>query len=88
MDTLIRTIDGNDLVITQKEIERLGLKPGDKIVIRPEPNLVPRQFSHEELERRRAVMARLSGLWSDQDEQAFRKFRRDMWATWQPRDWS
>jgi hypothetical protein len=88
MDALVRTYDGEDLVIPRKEIEELGLKPGDKVVIRPEIRLVPRKFPPEELERRRAVMARLTGIWSAEDEAAFRKFRRDLWATWQPRDWS
>ena len=40
MDALVRTYDGDDLVIPKKEIEELGLKPGDKIVIRPEFRLV------------------------------------------------
>ncbi len=87
MDALVRTYDGDDLVIPRKAIEELGLKPGDNIVIRPEVRLVPRQFSAVELERRRAVLTRLTGIWSAEDEDAFRKFRRELWATWQPRDW-
>jgi len=27
-------------------------------------------------------------IWSADDEAAYRKFRRELWATWQPRDWS
>ncbi len=87
MDALVRTYDGEDLVIPRKEMEELGLKPGDKIVIRPEVKLEPRQFPPEELARRRAVMARLTGIWSAADEEAFRRFRRELWASWQ-RDWS
>jgi hypothetical protein len=88
MDTLIRTVDDDDLIISRKEIQDLGLKPGDKVVIQAKANLIPRQFSPEELERRRAVIARLTGIWSAEDEKEYRKFRRDMWATWQPRDLS
>jgi hypothetical protein len=82
MDILVRTYNGEDLVIPREEIEELGLKPGDKVVIRPEVVLVPRKFPPEELERRRAVLARLTGIWSAEDEDAFRKFRRELWATW------
>ena len=88
MEALVCTYDGEDLVIPRKEMEELGLKPGDKLVIRPEVKLVPRQFSSEELQRRRSVIARLTGIWSAEDEEAYRKFRREQWATWQPRDWS
>jgi hypothetical protein len=87
MDALVHTYDGHDLVITSKEMEELGLKPGDKLVSRPEVNLEPQQFPPEELARRRAVMTRLTGIWSAADEEAFRKFRRELWALWQ-RDWS
>ena len=43
MDALVRTYDGEDLVITRKEMETLGLKPGDKLVIRPEIRLAKRE---------------------------------------------
>jgi hypothetical protein len=88
MDALIRTIDGEDLVISRKEIEDLGLKPGDKVVIRPDARLVPRQFTPEELERRMRVLNDVTGSWTAEDEEAFRRNREAMWATWQPRNWS
>ncbi len=88
MDALVRTYDGEDLVIPRKEMEELGLKPGDKIVIRPEVRLVPRQFPPEELERRQKVLDDLAGSWTAEDEEAFRRNRQAMWATWQPRNWS
>jgi hypothetical protein len=88
MDALVRTYEGEDLVIPRKEIEELGLKPGDKIMIRPEFRLVPRQFPPEELERRRRILNDLAGSWTAEDEEAFRRNRQAMWATWQPRNWS
>jgi bifunctional DNA-binding transcriptional regulator/antitoxin component of YhaV-PrlF toxin-antitoxin module len=88
MDALVRTYDGEDLVIPRKEIEELGLKPGDKVVIRPEIRLVPRKYPPEELERRRKILDELAGSWTAQDEEAFRRNREEMWATWQPRNWS
>jgi hypothetical protein len=87
MDTMIRTFDGEDLVIPRKEFEDLGLKPGDRVIIRLEARLVPRQFTPEELERRMRILDDLTGSWTAEDEEAFRRNREVMWATWQPRSW-
>ena len=88
MDALVRTYDGEDLVIPRKEMEELGLKPGDKLIIRPEVRLVPRQFPPDELERRIRILDALAGTWTAEDEDAFRRNRTAMGAAWQPRSWS
>jgi hypothetical protein len=88
MDALVHTYDGHDLVISSDEMEKLGLKPGDKLVSRPEVRLVPRKFSPEELERRKKILDEITGSWTAEDEEAYRRNREAMWATWQPRNWS
>jgi len=88
MDILVRTYNGEDLVIPRKEIEELGLKPGDKVEIRPEIRLVKRDFAPGEQEMLHAILDNLWGAWSEQDEEAFQRNREAMWATWKPRDWS
>ena len=88
MDALVRTYDGEDLVIPRKEIEELGLKPGDKVVIRPEIKLVKREFAPGEKEMLHKILDDLWGSWSAEDEAAFRRNREAMWATWKPRDLS
>ena len=88
MDALVRTYDGDDLVIPRKEMEELGLKPGDNIVIRPEIRLARRQFAPGEWETLQEILDGLAGSWTEADEEAFRRNRAEMWATWKPRDWS
>lgn len=88
MDALVRTYDGEDLVIPRKEIEELGLKPGDKVVIRPDISLVKREFALGEWEALEAILNDLAGSWTEEDEEAFRRNRNEMWAAWKPRDWS
>jgi hypothetical protein len=84
MTMLTLTYDGDDLVIRRDQIEALGVKPGEKVALRPMVTLEPRPFSTEELERRRAILAELWGSWSADDELAFRR-NRESWASWQPR---
>jgi hypothetical protein len=88
MDALVRTYDGEDLVIPRKEIEELGLKPGDKVVIRPEIRLAKREFAPGEWEALAEILDGLEGSWTAEDEEAFRRNRQEMWASWKPRDWS
>jgi hypothetical protein len=88
MDTLIRTVDDDDLIISRKEIQDLGLKPGDKVVIRPEIRLTKREFAPGERERLHQILDELSGSWTAEDEEAFRRNREAMWSTWKPRDLS
>jgi hypothetical protein len=87
MDPLVHTYDGHDLVIPQKEMEELGLKPGDKVVVRPEIRLSKREFAPGEWEDLEKILDDLGGSWTEEDEEAFRLNREKMWSTWQPRDW-
>jgi bifunctional DNA-binding transcriptional regulator/antitoxin component of YhaV-PrlF toxin-antitoxin module len=81
MNMLTRTYEGKDLVIPKELIEKMGVKPGEVVIIRPGLVLKPRTFAPEELARRRKVLKEVSGTWSAEDEEAFRRFRQDMWAT-------
>ena len=88
MDALVRTYDGDDFVIPRKEMEELGLKPGDKVVVRPEIRLTKRQFAPGEWEELEKILDDLAGSWTEEDEKAFCRNREKMWSTWQPRNWS
>jgi len=42
-------------------------------------------LSEEERERRLQIVHRLQGIWSEDDEAAFRQVREELWSQWQPR---
>ena len=88
-DKLIFIFTGDDLLIPREKLEKLGLKPGEQVGVgRLTDKLVPRKFSAEELERRRKILREVAGSWSEEDVEAFYKWRNEMWATWNTRDWS
>jgi hypothetical protein len=68
-------------------MEALGFKAGTEVELRPKVNLVPRSLPPAEAERRRAIVQKLTGIWTAEDEAAYRKYRREMWATWKPHGW-
>ena len=78
MAMLIRTYDGHDVVIPSAAIEELGVKPGDKIIVRPDIILKVSHLSATEKERRLRVLSALYGAWSAEDEIAFNRDRRRM----------
>lgn len=88
MNALVRKYEGRDMVIPREALEEIGVKPGDELVIRPQVKLAQRQHSADEIARRRKILKEVSGAWTAEDEEAFRRNRREMWATWQPRNWS
>ncbi len=88
MTTLIRTYEGKDLVIPRRVMEELGIRPGDSVVIRPRTVLRPKRLSASERQRRANALERLYGVWTAEDELAFREDRRRMWESWQPRNLS
>jgi hypothetical protein len=88
MTVLIRTYEGNDIVIPRKAIEELGVKPGESLVIRPSVNLTSRGLSAEERERRLRVLGLLYGAWTADDELVFNRGRAEMWKNWIPRSLS
>lgn len=39
MDSIERVFEGGDLIVPARIIEDMGVKPGDRVVIRPKANL-------------------------------------------------
>jgi len=68
VNILIRTFNGNDLIITRQELRALGLKPGDRVVIQPAASLAPSAFSAEEIERRAATLGPTGSQLNDHTE--------------------
>lgn len=85
MGVLTRVYTGNDLVIPKDVLAQLGLKPGDRVVVRPAVHLAPAEFSAKEREQIAQVLNGLWGFWSEDDEIAFHAARQEMWNTWPPR---
>lgn len=46
--------------------------------------LTPASFSEKDRARRLRIVRRLYGIWSEDDEVAFRRMRRELWSQWQP----
>ena len=91
MDAIELVYEGKDLTIKRETLKELGLRKGDKVQIRTvkrsrrKPSLEPANFSEEEKARRLEAVRALWGLWSKEDEEAYRKLREEMWNTWKPR---
>ncbi len=80
MSELVLIFQGTDLVIPRDSLLRLGLQPGDPLIIKPEPAVaVPDRLDE--------VLEQLYGSWGPEDEAAFDQQREAMWATWKPRSW-
>jgi len=80
MSELVLIFQGIDLVIPRDSLLRLGLQPGDPLIIKPEPAAaVPDRLDE--------VLEQLYGSWGPEDEAAFDQQREAMWATWKPRSW-
>ena len=48
----------------------------------------PAPLSKEERARRLRIVRRLQGIWSEDDEKAFRQAREELWSQWQPRNFA
>ena len=87
MNGIVLVFDGKDLTIEKEKLEAIGLREGDKVEVRPsKPVLVPANFSEEEILKRQAILDEHWGLWSEEDEKAYREIREEMNRSWQPRD--
>ncbi len=84
MDAIIQVFDGDDLVIPSELIKKLGVRPGERVQIRPAPVLEPVELEPDERARRLQVLDNLWGSWFAEDEAAFEQAREMMWQTWQP----
>ena len=74
-----------DNVIISKHIveEHLGLRPGDRVVIRSKVELIPRQRSLHEIQQIREILKPTIGSWTSEDAETFYKQNDEQWASWQ-----
>ncbi len=79
MGVLTRVYTGSDLVIPKDALAQMGLKPGDRVMVHPAIHLAPADFTAEESERITQALDAAWGVWSEDDESAFRTARREMW---------
>ncbi|MFQ6014513.1 MAG: hypothetical protein ACE5NP_03625 [Anaerolineae bacterium] len=85
---ITRVFEGKDLLIPCKVIERLGVRPGEAVVIRPRVILRQRGFDAIEKAHRLEVLDALYGSWTAEDEAEFYRTRQEMWESWKPRSLS
>ncbi len=85
MDALVLDFEGDDVVISRQELETLGMKPGDRLVVRPEIRLKSREWAPGEWELVEQLLEELSGSWTEEQEANYRR-NKEMWATWKPGD--
>ncbi len=81
MAVIEKIYEGGDLIVPRSLLLKLGVKPGEAILIRPKADLCPVE---PDVKERRALEAldSLYGSWSDEDEAEFERARKDMWAGW------
>jgi len=65
--SLTLTYQGKDLVIASSELESLGVKPGDTLLIKPAPKLKKREFAPGEREELGRILGELSGSWTAEE---------------------
>ena len=83
MSGIVRVFEGKDLVVPGDAMKRLGVKPGELVVIYAAPDLRPAEFDPDERSRRLRALDALWAVWADEDEVAFEESRREMWSSWQ-----
>jgi hypothetical protein len=93
------TIKGNATpTFLEQILQRAGFRPEDTIWVRVHPRgieitasevrLEPAPLSKEERAHRLRIVRRLQGIWSEDDEKAFRQAREELWSQWQPRSFA
>jgi len=79
MNQLEQEYMGNDIVLPRHLLEKLGVKPGDIVIVQTRPQLKPLPFSPAEVERRRGILFRTAAAWQDSDLSSFESERQNMW---------
>ena len=85
MDALILNYEGKDVIIPRDELETLGIKPGDRLVVKPEIRLKRREWKPAEWEEMEQLLAELSGSWTEEQEANYRR-NKELWSAWKPGD--
>lgn len=87
MAVIEKVYEGGDLVIPRLLLLELGVKPGEVILIRPKGR--GRSAKAEGTERLPVeALDALYGAWTEEDETAFERARKEMWAGWRLPNWS
>ncbi|PKO21589.1 MAG: hypothetical protein CVU38_13965 [Chloroflexi bacterium HGW-Chloroflexi-1] len=82
MSAVMQVFEGHDLVIPGDVVTKLGIKPGEFVMICPVPDLRPVEYNASERARRLHVLDALWASWTDEDELFFEKARQEMWSSW------
>jgi hypothetical protein len=85
MADLTLPYNGEDVVIPKEEIEALGVRPGSKIVVRPEIELKRKEWAPGEREAMHRILEELKGSWTEEQEAEYRR-NRELWNQWKPRE--
>lgn len=80
MKTITQVFQGEDLHISREQLEALGAKPGDRVVIRPQRTQP--EIDATEKARRRAILEALADAWSEGALDNFETERAQMWQSW------
>lgn len=89
-----KTLKGNVTPSFLKQVFRhAGLRDREMILVHVQPRHIeimgsgeaePVTLSDEERARRLRIVRQLYGIWSEDDEIAFRQTRKELWSQWQP----
>jgi hypothetical protein len=82
MSAVVQVFEGHDLVIPGDVVAKLGIKPGEFVMICPAPDLRPVELDRGEQAHRLRLLDALWASWTDEDELFFEKARQEMWSSW------
>jgi len=82
MAVIEKVYEGSDLVIPRSLLLKLGIKPGEVILIRPKVDLRPIDLDVKERTRLLEALNKLYGAWTEEDEKEFNRARKEMWDRW------
>lgn len=82
MAVIEKVYEGGDLIVPRPLLLKLGVKPGEVILIRPKADLHPVELDVKERSRLLKALDELYGAWTEEDEAEFNRARKEMWAGW------
>jgi bifunctional DNA-binding transcriptional regulator/antitoxin component of YhaV-PrlF toxin-antitoxin module len=82
MAVIEKVYEGGDLIIPRPLLLKLGVRPGEVVLIRPKADLHPVELDVEERPHLLEALDELYGAWTEEDEIEFNRARKEMWAGW------
>jgi len=76
-------VKDGDVIIPRELLRRAGIRSGDVITISAISKTSPSEDSIKDRTKRIAAIRALWGLWTETDEEHFRREREEMWRSWQ-----